>query len=135
MIKKIYKFNWLFFLIFILIAPLVLIFISMSFIAIWNNLEIKISNNWEVYNVSKLNILLFNIFLLLVSIILLFSIFFYFIYDFDLKVFIGKSIEINKKCLSKRLLKKLKNKLFTTKNYQKWLLKYHFEYKEINNNY
>ena len=45
MIKKIYKFNWLLFLILILITPFMSAAVAVGYISIWNQLEIKILSN------------------------------------------------------------------------------------------
>lgn len=128
MIKKIYKFNWLFFLILILITPIMLGTITVGYISSWNQLEIKILNISSVYIISKQQILYINVFILLISIILLFSIFFYFGYQLISNTFTYKEIKINIDSISKKLIKKIEYKLFTIKNYKKWLFKNNIEY-------
>ena len=112
MLKKIYKFNWLLFLILILITPIILGAISIGYISIWNQLEIRISNISSVYIISKQQILYINVFILLISIILLFSISFYFGYQLILNTFTYKEIKINIDSISKKLIKKIEQKLF-----------------------
>ena len=131
MIKKIYKFNWLFFLILILITPIMLGVIAVGYISSWNQLEIKILNISSVYIISKQQILYINVFILLISIILLFSIFFYFGYQLISNTFTYKEIKINIDSISKKLIKKIEYKLFTIKNYKKWLFKNNIEYQIV----
>lgn len=131
MIKKIYKFNWLLFLILILITPIILGSISIGYISIWAQLEIKILNISSVYIISKQQILYINVFILLISIILLFSIFFYFGYQLISNTFTYKEIKINIDSISKKLIKKIEYKLFTIKNYKKWLFKNNIEYQIV----
>ena len=128
MIKKIYKFNWLFFLILILITPIMLVAIAVGYISSWNQLEIRILNISSVYIISKSQILYINVFILLISIILLFSISFYFGHQLILNTFTYKEIKINIDSISKKLTKKIEYKLFTIKNYKKWLFKNNIEY-------
>ena len=132
MIKKIYKFNWLFFLILILITPFMSATIAVGYISIWNQLEIRISNISSVYIISKQQILYINIFILLISIILLFSISFYFGHQLISNTFTYKKIKINIDSISKKLIKKIEYKLLTIKNYKKWLFKNNIEYQIIN---
>lgn len=131
MIKKIYKFNWLFFLILILITPIMLGAIAVGYISIWNQLEIKILNISSVYIISKQQILYINVFILLISIILLFSISFYFGSQLISNTFTYKEIKINIDSVSKKLIKKIEYKLFTIKNYRKWLSKNNIEYQIV----
>lgn len=131
MIKKIYKFNWLLFLILILITPIILGAISIGYISVWNQLEIRISSISSFYIISKLQILYINVFILLISIILLFSISFYFGYQLILNTFTYKEIKINIDIISKKLIKKIEYKLFTIKNYKKWLFKNNIEYQIV----
>lgn len=131
MIKKIYKFNWLLFLILILITPIILGAISIGYISSWNQLEIRILNISSVYIISKQQILYINVFILLISIILLFSISFYFGYQLILNTFTYKEIKINIDSISKKLIKKIEYKLFTIRNYRKWLFKNNIEYRII----
>lgn len=131
MIKKIYKFNWLLFLILILITPFMSAAVAVGYISIWNQLEIKILSNLSVYVISKQQILYINVFILLISIILLFTISFYFGHQLILNTFTYKEIKINIDSISKKLIKKIEYKLFTIKNYRKWLLKNNIEYQIV----
>ena len=131
MIKKIYKFNWLLFLILILITPFMSITVAVGYISIWNQLEIKILSNLSVYVISKQQFLYINIFILLISIILLFSISFYFGHQLISNTFAYKEIKINIDSVSKKLMKKIEYKLLTIKNYKKWLFKNNIEYQII----
>ena len=131
MIKKIYKFNWLLFLILILITPFMSITVAVGYISIWNQLEIKILSNLSVYVISKQQFLYINIFILLISIILLFSISFYFGHQLISNTFAYKEIKINIDSVSKKLMKKIEYKLLTIKNYEKWLFKNNIEYQII----
>lgn len=115
MFKKIYKFNWLLFLILILITPIILGAISIGYISVWNQLEIRISSITSVYIISKSQILYINVFILLISIILLFSISFYFGHQLISNAFTYKQIKINIDSVSKKLIKKIEHKLFTVK--------------------
>ena len=132
--KKVYRFNWLLFLILILLPPIILSCISIGYISIWKQLEIKILSNSSNYIISKQQILYINVFILLISIILLFSIFFYFGYQLILNTFTYKEIKINIDSISKKLIKKIEYKLFTIKNYKKWLFKHNYQYKEVSSN-
>lgn len=131
MIKKIYKFNWLFFLILILITPFMSITVAVGYISIWNQLEIKILSNLSVYVISKQQILYINVFMLLISIILLFSISFYFGYQLISNTFTYQQIKITIDNIHKKLIKKIEYKLLTVKNYKKWLFKNNIEYQII----
>lgn len=131
MIKKIYKFNWLLFLILILITPIILGSISIGYISIWAQLEIKILSNLSVYVISKQQILYINIFILLISIILLFSISFYFGYQLISNAFTYEQIKISIDNIHKKSIKKIEYKLLTIKNYKKWLFKNNIEYQII----
>lgn len=128
MIKKIYKFNWLLFLILILITPFMLAAVAVGYISIWNQLEIRILSISSVYIISKQQILYINVFILLISIILLFLISFYFGYQLISNAFTYKEIKINIDSISKKIIKKIEYKLFTIKNYKKWLFKNNIEY-------
>lgn len=128
MIKKIYKFNWLLFLILILITPFMSATIAVGYISIWNQLEIRILSVSSVYIISKQQILYINVFILLISIILLFSISFYFGYQLISNTFTYKEIKINIDSVCKKLIKKIEYKLLTIKNYRKWLFKNNIEY-------
>ena len=131
MIKKIYKFNWLLFLILILITPFMSATVAVGYISIWNQLEIKILSNLSVYVISKQQILYINIFILLISIILLFLISFCFGYQLISNTFAYKKIKINIDSVSKKLMKKIEYKLLTIKNYKKWLFKNNIEYQIV----
>lgn len=131
MIKKIYKFNWLLFLILILITPFMSATIAVGYISIWNQLEIRILSVSSVYIISKQQILYINVFILLISVILLFSISFYFGYQLISNTFAYKKIKINIDSVSKKLIKKIEYKLLTIKNYKKWLFKNNIEYQII----
>ena len=128
MIKKIYKFNWLLFLILILITPFMSATIAVGYISIWNQLEIRILSVSSVYIISKQQILYINVFILLISIILLFSISFYFGYQLISNTFAYKEIKMNIDSVCKKLIKKIEYKLLTIKNYRKWLFKNNIEY-------
>lgn len=131
MIKKIYKFNWLLFLILILITPIILGSISIGYISIWTQLEIKILSNLSVYVISKQQILYINIFILLISMILLFLIFFYFGHQLISNAFTYEQIKISIDNIHKKLIKKIEYKLLTIKNYKKWLFKNNIEYQIV----
>lgn len=131
MIKKIYKFNWLLFLILILITPFMSAAVAVGYISIWAQLEIKILSNLSVYVISKQQILYINIFILLISIILLFSISFYFGYQLISNTFTYEQIKISINEYSTKLMKKIEYKLLTIKNYKKWLFKNNIEYQII----
>lgn len=131
MIKKIYKFNWLLFLILILITPFMSLTVAVGYISIWNQLEIRILNISSTYIISKQQILYINVFILLISIILLFSISFYFGHQLISNTFTYKKIKINIDSISKKLIKKIEYKLLTIKNYKKWLFKNNIEYQII----
>ena len=131
MIKKIYKFNWLLFLILILITPFMSATVAVGYISIWNQLEIKILSNLSVYVISKQQILYINIFILLISIILLFLISFFFGYQLISNTFAYKKIKIKIDSVSKKLMKKIEYKLLTIKNYKKWLFKNNIEYQIV----
>ena len=135
MIKKIYKFNWLLFLILILITPFMSAAVAVGYISIWNQLEIKILSNLSVYVISKQQILYINIFILLISIILLFSLSFYFVliylHQLILNTFTYEQIKISINNIHKKLMKKIEYKLLTIKNYKKWLFKNNIEYQIV----
>lgn len=131
MIKKIYKFNWLLFLILILITPFMSAAVAVGYISIWSQLEIKILSNLSVYVISKQQILYINIFILLISIILLFLLSFYFGHQLILNTFTYKEIKISINNIHKKLIKKIEYKLLTIKNYKKWLFKNNIEYQII----
>ena len=120
--KKIYKFNWILLLVISLIGPIILGSISISYL---QNLSL-FNRNWEIMLVS--------IICLIISItlsILIPSYFFWLLVKKDLEY---ATIEINLANLSKKLLKKIDTKLLTRKNYQKWLFKHNYQYKEVSSN-
>lgn len=131
MIKKIYKINWLLFLILILIPPIILGSISVGFISIWRQLELKISTNSSVYIISKSKVLYINISILLVSLILLLIIFFCFCHQLVSNTFTYKQIKIDTNTIHNQLIKKIEHKLLTVKNFKKWLFKNNIEYQII----
>lgn len=78
--------------------------------------------------------MLVSIICLIISItlsILIPSYFFWLLVKKDLEY---ATIEINLANLSKKLLKKIDTKLLTRKNYQKWLFKHNYQYKEVSSN-
>ena len=120
--KKVYKFNWILLLVISLIGPVILGSISISYM---QNLSL-FKRNWEIMLVSVI--------CLIISItlsILIPSYFFWLLVKKDLEY---ATIEINLANLSKKLLKKIDAKLLTRKNYQKWLFKYNYQYKEVSSN-
>ena len=106
--KKIYKFNWILLLVISLIGPIILGSISISYL---QNLSL-FKRNWEIS-------------------FLIPSYFFWLLVKKDLEY---ATIEINLANLSKKLLKKIDTKLLTRKNYQKWLFKHNYQYKEVSSN-
>lgn len=120
--KKVYKFNWILLLIISLIGPIVLGSISITYM---QDLE-YFKTNWEIILVSVI--------CLIISIalsIVIPSYFFWLIVKKDLEYI---TIEINLTNLSKRMFKKINAKLLTRKNYQKWLFKHNYQYKEVSSN-
>lgn len=120
--KKVYKFNWVLLLAISLTGPVILGSISISYM---QNLSL-FKRNWEIMLVS--------IICLIISItlsILIPSYFFWLLVKKDLEY---ATIEINLANLSKKLLKKIDAKLLTRKNYQKWLFKHNYQYKEVSSN-
>ena len=120
--KKIYKFNWILLLVISLIGPVILGSISITYME--NSKLFK--RNWEIMLVS--------IICLIISItlsIVIPSYFFWLLVKKDLEYAI---IKINLANLSKKLLKKVDAKLLTRKNYQKWLTKHNYPYKEVMSN-
>lgn len=120
--KKIYKFNWILLLAISLTGPVILGSISISYM---QNLE-DFKRNWEIMLVS--------IICLIISIILSIIISSYFFWLLVKKYLEYITIEINLANLSKKLLKKIDAKLLTRKNYQKWLFKHNYQYKEVSSN-
>lgn len=117
--KKIYKFNWILLLVISLIGPVILGSISISYIQ--NSSLFK--ENWEIMLVSIICLIISITLSILIS-----SYFFWLLIKKDLEYV---TIEINLANLSKKLLKKIDAKLLTRKNYQKWLFKYNYQYKEV----
>ena len=120
--KKVYKFNWILLLVISLIGPIILGSISITYM---QDLE-HFKRTWEIILVS--------IICLIISIalsILIPSYFFWLLVKKDLEYI---TIEINLTNLPKKLLKKIDAKLLTRKNYQKWLFKYNYQYKEVSSN-
>ena len=132
--KKVYRFNWLLFLILILLPPIILSSISIGYISIWKQLEIKILSNSSDYIISKLKVLHINISILLVSLISLLIISICFCHQLVSNAFTYKQIEITTDTIHNRLIKKIEYKLLTRKNYQKWLFKHNYQYKEVLSN-
>lgn len=120
--KRVYKFNWVLLLVISLIGPIILGSISITYME--NSKLFK--RNWEI--------ILISIVCLIISIalsILISSYFFWLLVKKDLEYI---TIEINLVNLSKKLLKKVDAKLLTRKNYQKWLSKHKYQYKEVLSN-
>ena len=120
--KKVYKFNWVLLLVISLIGPVILGSISITYM---QDLE-HFKRTWEI--------ILISVICLIISIalsIVIPSYFFWLIVKKDLEYI---TIEINLANLSKKLLKKIDAKLLIRKNYQKWLFKYNYQYKEVSSN-
>ena len=120
--KKVYKFNWVLLLVISLIGPIILGSISITYM---QDLE-HFKTNWEI--------ILISIICLIISIalsIVISGYFFWLIVKKDLEYI---TIEINLANLSKKLLKKVDAKLLIRKNYQKWLSKHNYQYKEVMSN-
>ena len=120
--KKIYKFNWILLLVISLIGPVILGSISISYL---QNLSL-FKRNWEIMLVSIVSLIISIALSIVIS-----SYFFWLLVKKDLEYI---TIEINLANLSKKLLKKIDAKLLTRKNYQKWLLKHNYQYKEASSN-
>ena len=120
--KKVYKFNWVLLLIITLIGPIILGSISITYM---QDLE-HFKRTWEIILVS--------IICLIISIALSIVISGYFFWLIVKKELEYITIEINLDNLSKKILKKVDAKLLTRKNYQKWLSKHNYQYKEVINN-
>ncbi len=120
--KKIYKFNWVLLLVISLIGPVILGSISISYL---QNLSL-FKRNWEIMLVSIVSLIISIALSIVIS-----SYFFWLLVKKDLEYV---TIEINLANLSKKLLKKIDAKLLTRKNYQKWLLKHNYQYKEVLSN-
>ena len=120
--KKIYKFNWILLLVISLMGPVILGSISISYL---QNLSL-FKRNWEIMLVSIVSLIISIALSIVIS-----SYFFWLLVKKDLEYI---TIEINLANLSKKLLKKIDAKLLTRKNYQKWLLKHNYQYKEVSSN-
>lgn len=120
--KKIYKFNWVLLLVISLIGPTILGSISIAYM---QNLSL-FKWDWEI--------MLISIICLIISItlsIVISSYFFCLLVKKDLEYI---TIEINLDNFSKKMFKKINAKLLTRKNYQKWLFKHNYQYKEVSSN-
>lgn len=82
--------------------------------------------NWEIILISIICLIISIILSIVIS-----SYFFWLIVKKDLEYI---TIEISLDNLSKKLLKKVDAKLLTRKNYQKWLIKHNYQYKEVSSN-
>lgn len=120
--KKVYRFNWILLLVINLIGPIILGSISISYIE--NSQFFK--RNWEIILVSIICLIISIALSIIIS-----SYFFWLLVKKDLEY---ATIEINLANLSKKLLKKIDAKLLTRKNYQKWLFKHNYQYKEVSSN-
>ena len=120
--KKIYKFNWIFLLVISLIGPIILGFISITYMQDTEHFK----TNWEI--------ILINIICLIISITLSIVISSYFFWLLVKKDFEYITIEINLVNLPKKLLRKVDAKLLTRKNYQKWSSNHNYQYKEVISN-
>lgn len=120
--KKVYKFNWVLLLVISLIGPIILGSISITYM---QDLE-HFKTNWEIILVSVICLIISIVLSIVIS-----SYFFWLIVKKDLEYI---TIEINLTNLPKKLLKKIDAKLLTRKNYQKWLFKYNYQYKEVSSN-
>lgn len=117
--KKVYKFNWILLLVINLIGPIILGSISISYM---QNLQ-DFKRNWEIMLVSIICLIISITLLIIIS-----SYFFWLLVKKDLEYV---TIEINLDNLSKKIVKKIDAKLLTRKNYQKWLSKHNYQYKEV----
>lgn len=120
--KKVYKFNWILLLVISLIGPIILGSISISYMQ--NSQLFK--RNWEIILVSIICLIISITLSIVIS-----SCFFWLLVKKDFEYI---TIEINLTNLSKKLLKKIDAKLLTRKNYQKWLSKHNYQYKEVMSN-
>lgn len=120
--KKIYKFNWVFLLVINLIGPIILGSISISYM---QNLE-DFKRNWELMVISIICLIISITLSIVIS-----SYFFWLLVKKDLEYI---TIEINLDNFSKKMFKKINAKLLTRKNYQKWLFKHNYQYKEVSSN-
>ena len=120
--KKVYKFNWILLLVISLIGPIILGSISIAYM---QDLE-HFKRTWEIILVSIICLIISIVLSIVIS-----SYFFWLIVKKDLEYI---TIEINLDNLSKRMFKKINAKLLTRKNYQKWLTKHNYQYKEVLSN-
>lgn len=120
--KKVYKFNWVLLLVISLIGPIILGSISITYM---QDLE-HFKRTWEIMLVSIICLIISIVLSIVIS-----SYFFSLIVKKDLEYI---TIEINLDNLSKKILKKIDAKLLTRKNYQKWLFKHNYQYKEVLSN-
>ena len=119
--KKVYKFNWILLLVISLIGPIILGSILISYMD-----SQLFKRNWEIMLVSIICLIISIALSIVIS-----SYFFWLLVKKDLEYI---TIEINLANLSKKLLKKIDAKLLTRKNYQKWLFKHNYQYKEVSSN-
>lgn len=120
--KKVYKFNWILLLVISLIGPIILGSISITYMQDSEHFK----TNWEIILVSVICLIISIVLSIVIS-----SYFFWLIVKKDLEYI---TIEINLTNLPKKLLKKIDGKLLTRKNYQKWLFKHNYQYKEVSSN-
>ena len=120
--KKIYNFNWILLLVISLIGPVILGSISITYM---QDLE-HFKRTWEIILVSVICLTISITLSIVIS-----SYFFWLLLKKDLEYI---TIEINLDNLSKKLIKKIEYKLLTRKNYQKWLFKHNYQYKEVSSN-
>ena len=120
--KKVYKFNWVLLLVINLIGPIILGSISISYM---QNLE-DFKINWEIMVISIICLIISITLSIVIS-----SYFFWLLVKKDLEYV---TIEINLDNFSKKMFKKINAKLLTRKNYQKWLFKHNYQYKEVSSN-
>lgn len=120
--KKVYRFNWILLLVISLTGPVILGSISITYMQ--NSQLFK--RNWEIMLVSIVCLIISIALSIVIS-----SYVFLLLVKKDLEY---ATIEINLDNLSKKLLKKIDAKLLTRKNYQKWLFKHNYQYKEVSSN-
>lgn len=120
--KKVYRFNWILLLVISLTGPVILGSISITYI---DDSQL-FKRNWEIMLVSIICLIISIALSIVIS-----SYFFWLLVKKDLEYI---TIEINLDNLSKKLLKKIDGKLLTRKNYQKWLFKHNYQYKEVSSN-
>ena len=120
--KKVYKFDWILLLVISLTGPVILGSISITYMQDSEHFK----TNWEIMLISVICLIISIVLSIVIS-----SYFFWLIVKKDLEYI---TIEINLTNLPKKLLKKIDAKLLTRKNYQKWLFKYNYQYKEVSSN-